>query len=67
MPSTNRAIQPVLLEVDNTGVYGHEHSVNWEVPQKICGRLKNISNEKLKAHLLENEACGSACVGILFC
>jgi len=46
MPSTTRAIQPILLEVHNTGIYGHEHSVNWEVPQKICGRLKCINNEK---------------------
>jgi hypothetical protein len=67
MPSPNRAIQPILLEVYNTRVYGHEHSVNWEVPQKMCGKLKCINNEKLEAQLLENEACGRVCVGMLSC
>jgi len=67
MPPTNRAIQPMLLEVHNTGVYGHEHSVNWEVPQKICGRLKYINNEELAAQLLENESCRRVCVGMLSC
>jgi hypothetical protein len=67
MPSTNRAIQPILLEVHNTGVYGHEHSVNWEVPQKIRGRLKCSNNEKLEAQLLEHEAVGRVYVGMSSC
>ena len=62
MPSTNRAIQPILLEVHDTGVYGHENSVNWEVPQKICGRLNCIN--PLNAEL--NSICKSQ-LAKLFC
>ena len=67
MPSMNMAIQQIILEVYNTGIYGHEHSVYWEVPRKIYGRLKCIFNEKLEAQLMENEAGGSVCVILLEC
>jgi hypothetical protein len=50
--------QPILLEVCYTGIYRCQHSIYWEVPQKIRGKLKWVNNEKLEAWLKENEAGG---------